>query len=81
MTTGFTNKYKLRPKELYTALEELDFTWYPAEVKNVIWQWNNLKGLYDIAKTMARDADEVALLLMDLSRRGQIEPRDNGIWG
>lgn len=73
---------KIRPREeLYIALSELDFSWYPGEVEQVAQLWRKGLPVADIAERMERDIDEVAILIMDLARRGIIEPRKNGVAG
>jgi hypothetical protein len=73
---------KRRPREeLYIALSELDFSWYPGEVEQVAQMWRDGIHIADIAEKMKRDTDEVVILIMDLARRGVIEPRKNGALG
>lgn len=80
------DKYKLRPQEqLYIAMEDLDFTWRPAEIQRVIRLWNEGVSLTEIAE-MVRDRSEeaqleTAVLVMDLARRGRIEGRERGVYG
>ena len=73
---------KWRPqKELYIALLDLDFSWYPDEVEQVEKSWRNGLHIIDIAKQVGRDTDEVAILLMDLVRRKRIKKRWGGAYG
>jgi hypothetical protein len=73
---------KMRPREeLYIALSELDFSWYPGEVEQVAQLWREGIHIADIAEKIKRDIDEVAILIMDLARRDVIEPRKNGVAG
>ncbi len=73
---------KWRPQEeLYIALSELDFSWYPGEVEQVAQLWRKGLPVADIAEKMKRDIDEVVILIMDLARRDVIEPRKNGAMG
>ena len=73
---------KRRPREeLYIALSELDFSWYPGEVGQVAQLWRKGLPVADIAERMERDIDEVAILIMDLARRGVIGRRKNGVFG
>jgi len=72
----------MRPREeLYIALSELDFSWYPGEVEQVAQLWREGLPVADIAEKMERDIDEVAILIMDLARQKKIEPRKNGAAG
>lgn len=78
-TTDIT---KLRPKEeLYIALEELDFTWYTSQVDKVRQMWEAGEHIADIAEAVKRDQDEVAILLMSLSRSKKIGNRTHGVFG
>ena len=73
---------KRQPREeLYIALSELDFSWYPGEVEQVAQLWREGLPVADIAEKMERDIDEVAILIMDLARQKKIEPRKNGAAG
>jgi hypothetical protein len=73
---------KLRPgEELIIALDDLDFSWFHAEIERVKKMWNNDLHIGDIAKELERDQDEVACLIMHLSRQGKIQKRENGIFG
>jgi len=73
---------KYRPDEqLYIAFEAFDFSWYKKEVERVIRYWKYGLSLAEIGKRINRDLDEIAILLMDLGRKGKIKPRKNGIWG
>jgi len=73
---------KWRPKEeLYIALSDLDFFWFPEEVEQVEKSWRNGLHIIDIAKQVGRDTDEVAILLMDLVRRKRIKKRRGGAYG
>jgi len=73
---------KLRPQErLHVALDDLDFSWMPAEVERFRRYWAAGRSVYEIAERLGRDADEVALLAMDQARSGVIEKRPGGAWG
>ena len=73
---------KWRPQEqLYIALSELDFSWYPGEVERVKKLWAYGLHIADIAERLERDIDEVAVLIMDLARKNKIRRRKNGILG
>ena len=76
------DRLKLRPKkELIIVLDDLDFSWLPAEVAKVKKLWDFGWHIADIAKQMRRDVDEVAILIMHLSRRGEIKRRKGGVFG
>lgn len=74
---------KLRPKELYIALDNLDidFTWYPDEVDHVIQAWESGMHIADIATAFDRSINEVFLLLFDLASKSKISEREGGIYG
>lgn len=73
---------KLRPQErLYVACMDMDFSWTDVEVQRVTAWWRNGLPLPEMADRLDRDCDEVAILVMDLRRRGRIEKRDGGVWG
>lgn len=79
---GKRDKYKLFPPEpLYTALADLDFTWYADEVTQVIRWWEDGIALGDMADRLGRNPDEVAILLIDLARSDKIKEREGGVYG
>ncbi len=77
-----TDIAKIRPAErLYIACEDMDLSWYPSEVRQVIEDWEAGVPLWEIAEKLKRDPDEVAVLLIDLARRGAIRKRRGGVYG
>jgi len=77
-----TDRLKLRPKpELVIALDDLDFSWFPAEVEKVKKLWAYGWHIADITRQVKRDQDEVAVLIMHLARLGKIENRTGGVFG
>jgi hypothetical protein len=73
---------KIRPQEeLYIACADWDFSWTKAEIQEVIQGWGQGVHISDIAKRIHRDADEVAILIMDLIRQKRIKPRKGGAFG
>lgn len=66
-------------RNLYIALEELDMLWDEDEVVQVKEAWNNNESVFAIGEKMQRDPDEVALLIMDLARKGSIGKRALGL--
>ena len=64
----------------FLALEELDFTWDLDEVKEFKKLWKRGADFRLIAEHFNRDPDEVAILIMDLARRGKIKPRGMGLF-
>ena len=76
------DRLKLRPKkELIIVLDDLDFSWLPAEVAKVKKLWDFGWHIADIAKTVKRNQDEVATLVMHLARKGEIQRRRGGVFG
>lgn len=62
----------------YTALEAgppFEFQWDPADVRCAIRLWDAGLSIYRIAQQLSRDPDEVAVLVIDLARRGIIGKR------
>jgi len=82
MNRSIIDLKKWRPhEELYIALSELDFSWYPDEVERVKKLWRYGLHIADIAEQLKRDPDEVAILIMDLARQKIIKPRKGGVFG
>ncbi len=78
--TRLENRYMQKQRrKLYIALEELDFTWSDEEVKQVIKMWKRNTPLIEIADHFNRMDEEVAVLIMDLSMKDKIKPREVGI--
>ena len=76
------DKFKLRPKEaLVIALDDLDLSFTKAEIGAVLDFWGEGKHIADIAEYMKRDQDEVAVLIMHLSRQERIAKRKMGVFG
>ncbi len=82
MNRVLADSRKRRPREeLYIALSELDFSWYPGEVEQVAQLWRKGLHIAKIAEMLERDIDEVAVLIMDLARKNKIRRRKNGVLG
>lgn len=76
------DKWKLRPAErLHIACEDLDLSFTAQEVWDVIRWWNEGLSYDAMADGLDRDADEVAILLIDLARSGRIQKRRGGCRG
>lgn len=76
------DRRKCRPKQnLYIALMDLDFSWFPSEVEQVQQLWQAGEHIADIAQQLRRDEDEVAILIIDLARQGKVQERKNGAYG
>ena len=80
MATEKRDVRNLRPKqsEMTIILDDLDLTWHPITIQQVMWRWKMGESVEDIALSLEKErsakdvADEVALLLMHLRRRGKI---------
>jgi hypothetical protein len=77
----YNDKWKLRPPELIIALDDLDFSFIPEEAETTKQMWQEGKHIADIAEKLKRDMDEVAVLIMHMARRGEIERRKTGVFG
>ncbi|MEB8713162.1 MULTISPECIES: helix-turn-helix domain-containing protein [unclassified Bacillus cereus group] len=66
-------------RNLYIALEELDMLWDEDDVLRVKNAWKNNESVFAIGEKLQRDPDEVALLIMDLARKGAIGKRVLGL--
>lgn len=76
------DRHKLRPMvELYIALDGLDLSFLPDEVTQFIDLWEEGLSMYDIAAKMNRHAEELAVLLIDLSMRKKVIARNGGLLG
>lgn len=63
---------------VYLACEELDFVWDIRDISQVIQLWNSGNHIYEIAEEVQRETDEVAILLIDLRRKGKVRTRESG---
>ncbi|MDQ0876784.1 hypothetical protein QFZ77_005443 [Paenibacillus sp. V4I3] len=67
--------------KIYIACEDVNMIWDERDVLAFDSMWNEGLSIEDIAKSFDRDADEIALLIMDRARRGLIKNRPNGVFG
>jgi hypothetical protein len=77
--TATENRYMTG--EVYIACLDMDFEWTKVQVEEIKQMWQTGVPVDYIAKTFKRDADEVALLLMDLRRKKDIQKRKGGYFG
>jgi hypothetical protein len=68
-------------KNIYIALEELNFIWDEHRLEDFIYLWDEGQPLINISKYFKRDVDEVLVLVIDLARKGRITPRKGGLMG
>lgn len=66
---------------IYTACESLDFHWDLKDVLEFDRMWNEGLCITDIARAFSRSVNEVAILALDRSMKGQIKNRPNGVYG
>lgn len=77
---GLENRFMTKQRRAtYIALEELNFVWDEDEINVFIKLWKEGADFRLIAEHFDRDQDEIALLLMDLARKGRVKPRDMGL--
>lgn len=68
-------------------LDDLDFTWTEKEINMAIFMWTYGWSIEQMARKLRKydgiknAVDEVALLIMHLSRQGKIKPRKGGLFG
>lgn len=60
-------------ERLYThiVLEDLDYSWDHEEVEATLVLWTKGWAIIDISKTLVRDPDEIAVLLLDISEQSK----------
>lgn len=63
------------------ACEELNFVWQPEKVRVFREMWRDGADIRVIAKCLKRKPEEVAILVMDQAKRGNIQKRPTGIFG
>lgn len=78
----YRDKLRLRPQsELMIVLDDLDFSWFHQEAALAQKMWEAGFHIADISEKIDRDQDEVALLVMHLSRQRKIAKRKMGVLG
>lgn len=60
---------------LYIACEDWNFAWTPQELAEFKRLWRQGVKLPELAEQLGRPDYEIALLVMDLAERGEIEER------
>lgn len=78
----FKYLWKFERQTIYIALEDLNLTFTPRELKTLFFYWSAGFSLVYISKLIKRDIDELAVILLDLAeRRGSfIVHRDKGVF-
>lgn len=71
------------PPEQYVMFlhDDINWGWTHDEIDTFTRLWKEGVSLWDIAKQLERDPDEVALLVIALRRDKRIKRRPGGIWG
>lgn len=70
-----------RRRNLYIALETVDFTWDEDKVADVRFLWIEGHDLGDMARYFKRKPLEVFLLILDQIEMGNLKARQGGIYG
>lgn len=70
-----------RRTAIYVACEDMDFVWSRTEVFQFDQAWKRGESITEIADSLDRDCDEVALLAIDRGRKGHIKARPGGVFG
>lgn len=68
-------------KDIIIILDDIEFAWNKSDIEKVIKLWKYGISFKEIVKRINRDGDEVFLLLLHLSRKGQIKKRKNYLLG
>ncbi|ARF66696.1 hypothetical protein ABNC92_20805 [Paenibacillus larvae] len=63
------------------ACEDMDFLWSISDLKQTKNMWKLGYSVEEMAQKLNRDPDEVAILIMDLFRHGEIKDRPGGARG
>lgn len=71
----------IKRRNIYIALEELDFIWCESEIPDIERLWNEGFSIWEIGQACDRDPDEVLILIMDRVRKGAIGNRPGGVMG
>lgn len=56
----------------FIALADLDYYWTNGEAKRIINGYKNGKKIIELSKLVRRPIEEIALLLIDLGKKGKI---------
>lgn len=70
---------KEQRRKIHIALEDVDFVWDADKVTKFRELWNQGASIYELEEELGRDQDDIAMLIMDQSRRGKIERRPMGL--
>ncbi|UOF90822.1 helix-turn-helix domain containing protein [Fodinisporobacter ferrooxydans] len=68
-------------KQLYIALEDMDFIWDMKDIERVERMWEDGISIQAMSRRLDRDTDEIAVLIIDRVRKEKIKPRREGVFG
>jgi hypothetical protein len=68
-------------KPVYVVCDELNFDWLHRDIDAFRHMWSEGLSVDDIAKAFKRPVDEVAILVLDQARKGDIQIRGGGAYG
>jgi hypothetical protein len=66
---------------IYVACDDLNFDWLHRDINTFRHMWSEGFSVDDIAKAFKRPVDEVAILVLDQARKGDIQIRSGGANG
>lgn len=72
---------KNKRKNVYIALEELNFNWDREQVEEFDQCWNDGYSIIELADYFKRTQEEIGLLIIDRSLKDKIKPRKGGLFG
>jgi hypothetical protein len=75
--------FEVTPEQntIYRACESLDLEFRGYEVDQVVRDWNAGVDVAAIARKAGRKPLEVGILIADLAEQGQVDSRENGVYG
>ena len=76
---NYTNR--LKQSEVEIILQDIEFAWKIKDIETIKKMWERNCSLKQMIKKINRNGDEIFLLLIHLSRQGEIKKRKGFIWG
>lgn len=76
---NYTNR--LKQSEVEIILQDIEFAWKTKDIETIKKMWERNCSLKQMIKKINRNGDEIFLLLIHLSRQGEIKKRKGFIWG
>lgn len=65
----------------YKACNEMDLTWEQADIDMVRMMYNSNFSILEMSAVVQRPCDEIAILILDLTRQQEITARAMGVYG